>query len=368
MSPYQIALTMIPKVGNKGVRKLAELYPDVEDIFKLSHEQLKELFGNHKALINAIEQRTTLGEAERTVRELEQKHIKTLFFNEKYYPQRMNRPGCEDCPALLYMIGDCDLNAEHSVAVVGTRKATVYGRETTAKVIGQMASDRVLIVSGLAYGIDTEAHTAAVANGLPTVGVLGHGLDRIYPEQNRDLARRMLASGGALVTEFPLGTAISSRNFPARNRIIAAMCDATVVVEAAEHGGALITANMAIGYNREVFAVPGYLDAPYSIGCNTLIANNKASLLRNAGDIYYQMGWNGLSTPQSSVGEQQALFVELSPDERRIADLLQEKREMTLDEIAAQSGFPMHKAASTVFEMESRNIIRCLPGKIYKAI
>lgn len=368
MNIHAIALTMVPRLGNKGLRELARLFPRIEEVYGLSHSQLKEIFGKHTTIIDAIEKRTTLADAEKAARELEEKHIRALFFTDDAYPQRMNRPGCEDCPALVYVLGDCDFNAPHSVAIVGTRKATAYGHETTTRLVDEMASEKPLIVSGLAYGIDTCAHTAAVDRGMPTVGVLGHGLNRIYPPENRDLARRMLATGGALLTEYPLGTAISPTNFPARNRIIAAMSDATVVVEAAERGGALITANMAIGYNREVFAVPGHLDAPYSVGCNTLITHNKAILVRNAGDIYYQMGWQGADIRQPAAGKQQELFAQMSPDEKQLADLLVDHREMSLDEMAAQSGMPMQKTASVVFEMEMKNLIRCLPGRLYKLV
>ena len=368
MSPYHIALTRIPRLGNKGLRELAALFPRIEEVYDLSHSQLRDIFGNHPCIIAAIEERTTLAEAEKAARDLEEKHIKALFFTDAEYPQRMNRPGCEDCPALVYLLGECDLNAPRAVAIVGTRKATDYGRTTTARIVREMAEEKPLIVSGLAIGIDTAAHSAAVAGGLPTVAILGHGLDRIYPPENRDLARSILASGGALLTEFPLHTPINPKNFPARNRIIAAMSDATVVVEAAERGGALITANMAIGYNREVFAVPGYLDAPFSVGCNTMISNNKAILIRHAGDIYYQMGWKGANYPQTSVGKQQELFALMSPDEKRLADLLVDHREMSLDEMAAESGIPMQKTASVVFEMEMKNLIRCLPGRLYKLV
>lgn len=368
MTPYHIALTMIPRLGNRGIRKLAEILPRVEEVFGQPHSQLVEIFGKHADIIGAIEGRTTLAAAEKAARELEGKGIKALFFTDDAFPQRMNRPGCDDCPALLYMLGECDLNPAHSVAVVGTRKATPYGLTTTSRLVEELAGEKTMIVSGLAYGIDTSAHTAALACGLPTVGVLGHGLDRIYPPENRDLASRMAATGGALVTEYPLGTAIDRKNFPARNRIIAAMSDATLVVEAAEHGGALITANMALGYSREVFAVPGNIDAPYSIGCNTLITNNKATLVRNAGDIYYQMGWGRYKNGLPNAGKQQEMFAEMSPDEKRLADLLVLHREMTLDEMANLSGMPMQKTAALVFSMETRMIIQCLPGRIYKLV
>jgi DNA processing protein len=228
-----------------------------------------------------------------------------------------------------------------------------------------MNTDKPVIVSGLAYGIDTEAHTAALDNGMPTVAVLGHGLDTIYPHSNRSLAKRILDQGGALLTEYPLDTEIQPAYFPARNRIVAALADATVVVESAERGGGLITANIANGYNREVFAVPGRLDDPLSQGCNNLIANNKAIIIRNAGDLYFQMGWKS-TINNARHHEQQELFATLKADEQQIANLLQEYREMTMDEMEKKSDLSLPKIASLLMEMELKGAIRCLPGKIYK--
>ena len=368
MNIYHIALTMINGLGNKGLRQLVELFPKVEEVYGLSHSQLKDVFANHDTIIAAIEQRTTLAEAERTYKELEEKHIRALFLTDEDYPQRLNREGCGDCPAMLYVFGSCNLNPQQSISIVGSRKATDYGHATTQRLVSEMAEHKPLIVSGLAYGIDTDAHTAALQYGLPTVAVLGHGLDRIYPAQNRNLARQIIAQGGALLTEYPLGTAINAKNFPARNRIVAAMGDATVVVEAAEHGGALITANMASGYMREVFAVPGNLDSPYSAGCNNLITNNKAILVRTAGDIYFQMGWHPSRDLQSLRPQQQELFAKFNREEQMLTDLIRQQHEMTLDEMVVQSGMSMPKTASIVVGLEMKNAICCLPGKKYKLV
>lgn len=368
MNIYHLALTMIGGLGNKGLRKLIEIIPDVEKVYELSHSQLKELFGSHEGIISAIERKSTVAEAEKAYKTLEEKHIRPLFITDADYPQRLRREGCGDCPALLYMLGTCNLNPEQSISIVGSRKATDYGRAVTQRLVSEMAEKKPTIVSGLAYGIDTAAHTASVQYGLPTIGVLGHGLDRIYPAQNRNLARQILQHGGALLTEYPLGTAISASNFPARNRIIAALSDATVVVEAAEHGGALITANMASGYMREVFAVPGNLDAPYSAGCNNLITNNKAILIRNAGDLYFQMGWHPSRNLQSQQSQQKELFATFNKEEQLLADLLRQHREMTLDEMVAESGMSMPKTASIVIGLEMKNCICCLPGKKYKLV
>lgn len=366
MNLYNIALTLVPGLGPKSIRQLIDINPDVEALFAMSRQQLKDIFGKHEGVINAIAGKTTLRQAETLVAEAEKYHIDILFFTDAAYPQRLNAAGCEDSPVLIYRLGQGDLNAEHSVALVGSRKATDYGRTTTIRLIEEMAADKPLIVSGLAYGIDTTAHTAAVDNGVPTVAVLGHGLDIIYPSQNRGLAKRILEQGGALITEYPLHTEIKGTNFPARNRIIAGLSDATIVVEAAERGGALITANIASSYNREVFAVPGRLDDSTSEGCNNLIVNNKAIMLRNAGDLYFQMGWKSAFDKRRRKEQQQSLFAKLTANEKIVVELLEKNKEMTMDEIDHQCDLPLPKIASVMMELELKNVIRCLPGRLYK--
>lgn len=366
MSPYPIALTLIPGLGPKSIRQLLDINPDVEALFAMTRPQLKDIFGKHQMVIDAIAGKTTLAQAEAIIAEAKKYNIEMLFFTDPAYPQRLNTAGCEDSPVLLYRLGQCDLNNQHCIALVGSRKATDYGRTTTTRLVEEMAADKALIVSGLAYGIDTAAHTAAVDNAMPTVAVLGHGLDIIYPNQNRGLAKRIVAQGGALITEYPLHTEIKATNFPARNRIVAAMADATVVVEAAERGGALITANIASSYNREVFAVPGRLDDTTSVGCNNLIVNNKAIMLRNAGDIYFQMGWKSTFDNRLRKEQQQSLFASLSPNEQAIVDLLAKNHEMTLDEIDRQSDLSLPKIASIMMDLELKKVVRCLPGRLYK--
>ena len=366
MNPYSLALTLIPGLGPKSIRQLADIYPDTESLFALSRLHLTEIFGKHEGVIDAIARKSTLSQAEAYIAESEKYHINMLSFTDPAFPQRLNAAGCEDSPVVLYVLGTCDLNAQHSIAMVGSRKATDYGRTTTSRLVEEMAADKPLIVSGLAYGIDTTAHTAAVSNGLPTVAVLGHGLDIIYPNQNRSLAKRIVEQGGALVTEYPLHTEIKATNFPARNRIIAGLSDATIVVEAAERGGALITANIASSYNREVFAVPGRLDDTTSEGCNNLIVNNKAIMIRNAGDLFFQMGWKNTFDKKRRKEQQQKLFATLSANEQMIVDLLTQNKEMTMDEIDQQCDMPLPKIASVMVELELKNVIRCLPGRIYK--
>ncbi len=366
INPYHIAITRIPGLGNKTIRQLLAICHSPEELFAMSHPQLKEIFLNHDGIISSIESRTPLAEAEQAIPLMEGYGVDTLFCTEDAYPQRLNEAGCEDTPVLLYRRGNCNLNANHTVALVGSRKCTPYGRTTTQRLVQQLQADNTTIVSGLAYGIDTEAHNAALANALPTVAVLGHGLDIVYPSQNRLLARQIVEQGGALLSEYPIHTGINAAHFPARNRIVAALSDATIVIEAAERGGALITANIANSYHREIFAVPGRLDDPLSEGCNNLIVNNKAIMIRNAGDLFYQMGWKNTFNPQHQKEEQLAIFATLNENEQKVVNLLGEHREMTLDEIVEKSGLPLPKIASITMELELKNLLLCLPGRLYK--
>ena len=359
---YQIALTQVAGLSCRSCRQMMEIYPDPEAIFQLSHKDLVELFSNHDKIINSIESGQPIAEAKKELEFVERYNIRVLFFTESDYPQRLNQPDCGDTPILLYMRGDCDLNGKRMLSVVGTRRATPYGLENTRRIIEQIREENVIVVSGLAYGIDTAAHSSALDYGLSTIGVLGHGLDQIYPTSNRSLAKKMIEHGG-LVTEYPSGTKICPQLFPARNRIIAALSDATIVVEAATKGGALITAAIANSYHRDVFAVPGRLFDSYSAGCNNLIADNKAILIRNADDIFYILNWQRADANKS--GEQQRLFPDLSKDEQAIYQLIHENGELTLDEIATKLQLSLPKIAAASLNMELTGIIKCLPGKKY---
>ena len=360
----QIALTFIPRLGPTAIRRLMEVYPG-EDIFSLPRQELKAAFGSHIGIIESISSKSGHARAEQELAFCEKNGIRPLFFTDSDFPERLNRPECGDSPVLLYVMGRADLNAERTVSVVGTRRATAQGRDNTDRLVRDLKAYNTPIVSGLAYGIDTAAHTAALDHGLPTVAVLGHGLDRIYPPENRPLAKRILDAGGALVTEYPNGTAIHPKYFPARNRIIAAMGDATVVVEASEKGGALITAAIAASYQRDVFALPGRLTDTYSRGCNNLIATNRAQLLRTADDIAFQLGWP-LIGKQMAIAEAEEAAA-LSPTEQKVIDLLQEHDRMTLDEVAARLAASLPKAAGLMFNLEMRGLVHTLPGHLYQA-
>ena len=360
----QLALTFTPGLGPTSIRRLVDAFPG-QDIFALPPSELKAAFGSHGEIADAIIHKVAFPRAEEELRFIESNGLRALFFTDPDFPQRLNQPEASDSPVLLYVQGPLDLNPERSLAVVGTRRATPQGRDAADHLIQQLAAIGVTIVSGLAYGIDTAAHSAALNHGLPTAAVLGHGLDQIYPAQNRRLAQQILDKGGALVTEYPSQTAINPRYFPARNRIIAALADATVVVEASEKGGALITAAIAASYQRDVFAVPGRITDPYSAGTNNLIATNRALMVRNADDITSQLGWP-LSLPTAT--QQQSLFPTLSAAERTIVELLHKNSSLTLDELTSLSGMPMPKVASLTFNLEMQKVIRALPGRLYEVV
>ena len=361
----KIALSFTAGLGNASLRRLVDLYPD-EDIFALPLSELKAAFGTHKSIIENIRSKNAFARAEEELRFCESNKIRPLFFTDPDYPARLNSPETDDCPALLYCLGSADLNPERSVAVVGTRRATSMGHDNTAQLVRELKPYAPHIISGLAYGIDTAAHTADLDQEMPTVAVLGHGLDRIYPAANRPLAKRILESGGALVTEYPSGTAINPRLFPARNRIIAALSDATVVVEASDKGGALITAAIANSYHREVFAVPGRLNDTYSRGTNNLIATNRALLIRSARDMAFQLGWP-IEGEQLALGEMKA-EEPLTADEKRVVEKLIENDHLTLDELASLAGISLARAASALFNLEMAGRIHTLPGHKYQLI
>lgn len=362
---YEIALTMLPGVGCRSARQLLEIVESAESLFGMSESGLHDLFGRRKEIINAIKSRSVFADVEKELKFVEKNKIKVLYYKDAEFPQRLNLPGCVDSPVVLYVLGDADLNAGRAVSVVGTRKATADGLELTRKLVSGFAGEGVTVVSGLALGIDAASHEAALANGLPTVGVLAHGLNRMYPPQNRNLAKRMLGNGGALITEMRTDVPMSPGLFPARNRIIAAMSDATVVVEASKKGGALITANIANSYNRDLFAFPGRIGDKYSEGCNGIIAACKAMLIRGADDLFMNMGWERKS---KRVGKQTTLFPKLNAEEQSVYDVLAQRGEISVDEIHIFCDMAMPKIAAALLSLELKNLCRCLPGKIYKVL
>lgn len=357
----KIALSLVPGLSAPACRRLVARCP-AGDPFALSASELQNGYGLKASVATTLAAKGTHARAEALLRDAERHGLRILFFTDTDYPARLNRDATRDCPVLLYALGKADLGAARTVAVVGTRRATLQGREATATLVAGMKTLAPTVVSGLAYGIDTAAHEAALDNGLPTVAVLGHGLDRIYPPQNRTLAMHIIEHGGALLSEYPMGTAINPRHFPARNRIIAALADATVVVEAAQRGGALITAAIAEAYGRPVLAVPGRLSDPYAEGTNNLIATGHARMMRHTDDLANAAGWP--TSPTLPHAQQLALTLP-DPDAQRLIDTLTAQGDLSADALAYTLDLPLPRVAALLFELEADGHVVPLPGRMY---
>lgn len=366
---YQIALTLLPQAGSVLAKNLMAYCGSAESVFKASKSKLEKipLIGKERAeaIANATVNAEILKEAESELAFVEKYNIAQLFYTDAGYPQRLKE--CSDSPVLLYYKGRANLNAEKIIGVVGTRRVTDYGKEATKKLVEDLAVQNVLVVSGLAYGIDIAAHNAALEFNLPTVGVLAHGLNTIYPKQHKNTAKKMVEQGG-LLTEYTSRHEMHPSNFPSRNRIVSGMCDAIVVVESAAKGGALITANIANSYNREVFAYPGKATDRFSAGCNFLIKTYKAKMIEGADDLMKEMNWVSGEAQTKGKKAQRQLSLNLSEEEQVVYNLLHAKNELAIDELADSTAMNVSSLAATLLEMEMNNLIVSLPGKRYKLV
>lgn len=360
---YQIALTQIEGVGDILARNLLEAIGNAEEIFKSSKKSLIAVKGISTYLADAILDTRVLEKAEKELLFVEKNNIKTFFYTDEDYCNRLKE--CIDAPILLYYKGNVDFNVSKVISIVGTRKSTNYGNDFCHNFLEELVSfyPDILVVSGLAYGIDIHAHKAALKYNLPTIGVLAHGLDRIYPSSHRKTAVDMLANGG-LLTEFSSGTEPDRFNFVRRNRIVAGMADATIVVQSDIKGGSLITAELANSYNKDVFALPGRITDKESVGCNMLIEDNKAILLQSAESFIKHMQWD--VNKQKSKPKQQQLFLDLSEDEQAVYDLLTITESLHINLIANQVGIPVSNLLSTLLTMEMKGIVRTIPGGLYQ--
>ena len=359
---HRVALTFIKNIGPALAKSMLFHFGDEEHVFKASKAKLTQVSGIGEKRYLDINFKAALERAEEELNYIEKNDIKPIFYTDPEYPKRLKN--CIDGPILLYGKGDFNLNPRHVISIVGTRRATEYGKQLCRQLVEELQQYNVLIVSGLALGIDTYAHKECLKQGLQTVGVLGHSFDTMYPAQNRSLAEKMQEKGGVL-TEYPSGTIPDRENFPQRNRIVAGMADATVVVEAGIKGGALITAEIANSYNRDVFAFPGKIDDEFSEGCNFLIRHNKAGLLTCAADLAYSLGWEKIDDGRPAV-EQLSLPMDLSNDERIILDIIhQHKSPLAIDELTLKANMPMSQLAMNLLNMEMQGFIRSLPGKTY---
>ncbi len=360
---YQLALTKVPNIGCVHAKILTQQFGSAENIFKAKQHQLEQLEGIGIVRAKAIKDYTDFESAEVEIKFIEKYKIKPLFLNDKEYPQRLLN--CYDSPSLLFYRGEADLNNSRVVSIIGTRNFSDYGKQVTEKLVKDLTALNVLVVSGMAFGIDAIAHKAAYKNKLPTVGVLAHGLDQIYPSEHANLAKEMLKHGGGLLTEFCSKTKPDKHNFPTRNRIVAGMSDATIVIESGIKGGSMITAELANGYNKDVFAIPGKVTDTKSAGCNYLVKNNKAMLLTDAQELIEVMGWEERNQ-KSKIKNQKELFIELTSDERIVVDILKEKEMVAIDEINLQSGLSSSAVAIAILNMELQGVVSSLPGKLYK--
>jgi len=363
---YQLALTEIQHIGCVHAKILAQHFGNAEDIFKAPQAMLEKIEGIGTVRARSIKQHNHFENAEKEIKFIEKYKIKPLFITDKNYPRRLLN--CYDSPTLLFYKGQANLNASKIIAVIGTRSHTEYGKQVTEKIIKELTAQQVLVVSGLAFGIDAVAHKAALKNGLPTVGVLGHGLDQIYPPEHANIARDMLKHAGGLLTEYRSNTKPDKHNFPVRNRIVAGMSDATIVIETGIKGGSMITAELANGYNKDVFAFPGKVTDNKSAGCNYLIKSNKAMLLTDAQELVEVMGWEEKTKSKKEEKSQRELFIELSKEEKIIVSILNEKDTVHIDEINLKSGLNSSAVAAAILNLEIQNVVGCLPGKLYKLV
>jgi len=358
---YKIAVTFLSGVGPIQAKKLIAYSGGAEAVFKESKKALLKIPGLGEKMVKSILQSDVLKLAEEEIRFMEQNDVKALFYLDKDYPRRLIH--CEDNPVILYTKGNVDFNREKVISIIGTRKATISGKAFTEKLIEELVPHRPLIVSGLAYGIDITAHKAALKNNLQTIGILAHGLDSVYPAAHNNTAQKMMQNGG-VASDYRHGGQIFNKQFAERNRIVAGLSDVTVVVESAEKGGSLITAELASGYNRDVFAVPGRVGDEYSVGCNKLIKANKAALIESVKDIEYIMNWQ---TDGNKIIQQTSLFQELNDQETVIVNILKEGPE-SVDLISIKAEFQMSKTTATLLNLEFKGVIKSLPGKIYQLI
>jgi len=361
---YKIAITLIPEIGDIVGKKLVSYCGSVEAVFREKKNFLMKIPGVGTHLANCIVNQNVLKRAEKEIKFIEKFKITPLFYLDKNYPQRLKH--CADNPIMLYYKGNADLNSQKIISIVGTRNATEYGKELCNTFIRDVSEMDILIVSGLAYGIDANAHKAALDNNLKTVGILAHGLDRIYPHLNKPLAGKMLNNGG-LLTEFISDTNPDRENFPKRNRIVAGISDAVIVIESALKGGALITADIANSYNRDVFAFPGKIGDKYSEGTNNFIKTNRAALIQSAKDLKYIMRWEE-NDNKSNIPKQHKLFVDLSPEEKTLVEILKIEGETGFDKLYLKSKLNMSKVAASLLNLEFEGVVKVLPGKVYKLL
>ena len=352
---FQQALELYRTMG--GAQLLYTYRNDIGDIMKMSSPRLVAALKNWDEAMKR---------ADVEMKYMEEHGIRGLTLNDDDYPQRLTE--CPDAPLILYYKGNADLNQAKIVSIVGTRQCTTYGQDLIRRFVGDLCHhcQQVLVVSGLAYGVDIHVHRRALEYGYPTVGVLAHGLDQIYPYRHRDTAAQMVNHGG-LLTEFMTQTNADKPNFVRRNRIVAGMADAVILVESAEKGGGLITTEIAQSYDRAVFAFPGNVGQPYSEGCNRLIRDNGAALITGAEDFVKSMGWEDETIRQQALanGIERDMFPDLSPEEQQVVGILRQTNDLLLNFLSVKANIPIPRLTALLFQLEMKGIVKPLAGGMY---
>lgn len=361
---YNIGITLLPGIDSINSKNLIAYCGSAELVFKAKKSQLEKIPGIGSITAEAITHKDIVKEAltraEKEIKFIEKEDIHTLLFTDTAYPFRLKQ--CEDSPVLLYTKGQMNMNAERMISIVGSRRATDYGKKITEQLIEELTNYNVVVVSGLAYGIDICAHRKAIKNNLATLAVVAHGLDNLYPTDHYSTSCKMLENGG-LITEFISETKIAPEYFPRRNRIVAGMTEATIVIEASVKSGALITSELANSYDRDVFAVPGRLNDSTSSGCNRLIKTNKAALIESAQDVIQALNWD-IKEKKKPLAKKK-LFQELSNEEELLVGIIHEKESIHIDELSITCKYPMSKTSMLLLNLEFSGIVKSLPGKMY---
>ena len=356
---YRIALTKVPKVGAVNSKNLIAHCGSAEAVFKSHKHVLTKINGIGEGIADFILTSNVLRWAERELDFIEKNNVRVLYHTDPDYPRRLRTQA--DCPMLLYYKGTADLNAPRIVGIVGTRKPSPYGIRMCEEIVEGFLPYNVLTISGLAYGIDAVAHRRCLALGAPTVGIMGTGLQRIYPAEHRDFGIRMCEAGG-LLTEYPSDQDPEQKHFPMRNRLIAGMSDAVIVVETAEKGGSMITANIAFDYGREVFAVPGRVGDAQAQGCNNLLRMRKAQLVEHADNVAKHLRWADMDAGKPVVQTQ--LFLELSDNEQFIVSILKKSEtSVPIDTLSLEAKMNPSQIASLLLTLEFKGVVQALPGK-----
>ena len=364
---YAMALTRISGFNAQMALQLFQLMGSATKVYE-NRNHIGDVVPQCSARLQKAMQQwdEPLKRSEAELKLMQAKGIQVLMFGDENYPQRLGE--CDDAPLVLYYKGNCNLNAKRMVAVVGTRHCTVYGQDLIRRFVAdlQQACPTCVVVSGLAYGVDVHAHRAALDNALPTVGVLAHGLDQLYPPRHLETAKRMVEQGG-LLTEYMTETNADKVNFVKRNSIVAGMTDATILVESAETGGGLITARIADGYHRDVFTFPGAVGAPYSAGCNQLIRNNEAQLITSAHDMLNDMGWlyDAQLQQAKTMGIERNMFPHLTPQEQQVVNTLAQTDNLSASILAVKTDIPIQQISTLLFQLEMKGVVKPMAGGNY---